>query len=95
MKLNRQQFLMIGLVVLFLGIQFRVFDRFVLTEDATVFVEQKLSGRARQQDPMTMFWGAAPPPARRTVRPPQWVGWALLSVGGVLVMHSLALKPAE
>jgi hypothetical protein len=38
--------------------------------------------------------GEGPVP-RKTVRPPQWLGWLMLSAGGVLVMHSLAMpKPA-
>jgi hypothetical protein len=31
---------------------------------------------------------------RKVVEPPQWLGYALLSIGSVLVLHSLAMpKP--
>jgi hypothetical protein len=29
---------------------------------------------------------------RKKVRPPGWLAWALISVGGVFVLHSLAMK---
>lgn len=30
----------------------------------------------------------------KTFQPPEWIGWALLSIGAVLVLHSLAMpKP--
>ena len=32
------------------------------------------------------------PTPRRTIHPPEWIGYALLSVGSVLVLHSLAMK---
>ena len=94
MKINRQQYMMIGLILLFVGIQFRMFDSYVLTDEASAFIEERFS-KIQQQDPMTSFWVTNAPRPPRTLRPPQWVGWALLSLGGVLVMHSLALKQPE
>jgi hypothetical protein len=32
------------------------------------------------------------PTPRRTLRPPTWLGFALISIGAVLVLHSLAMK---
>ena len=29
---------------------------------------------------------------KHRVEPPSWLGWALVSVGSVLILHSLALK---
>ena len=94
MKVNRQQFMMIGLILLFVGIQFRLFDSFTLTSEASAFIDDRLS-KIEQQDPMTAFWSSNVPRGPRTVIPPNWVGWAILSAGGILVMHSLALKNPE
>jgi hypothetical protein len=35
---------------------------------------------------------AVGPTPRRTIRPPEWLGFALMSIGGVLMLHSLAMK---
>jgi hypothetical protein len=29
---------------------------------------------------------------RKRIRPPRWLHYALLSIGGVLMLHSLAMK---
>jgi hypothetical protein len=68
----------------------------VLNEKSTNFMADKL-GRApvEQGSPLRQFFPAAGPLPRKTIRPPQWLGWCLLSVGGVLILHSLAMpKPA-
>jgi hypothetical protein len=28
----------------------------------------------------------------REIKPPKWIGYSLLSVGGVLVLHALSMK---
>ena len=100
MELNRNQFMMIGLLVLLLGVQFRMVDHFVLNAKASEFVEKKLD------KPPTASVAANAPPVQksnpadanlptvtnRIVKPPHWLGWCLVSVGGVLVLHSLAMR---
>ena len=35
-----------------------------------------------------------PPPSQRVIKPPRWLGFMMISVGAVLMLHSLALpKP--
>jgi hypothetical protein len=89
MELNRNQFFFMGMVVLLLGIQFRSVTRFVLTEEATRFLaEQTDSG-----DPSMMALASdVGSPAKKVVQPPEWLGWCLLSVGAVLILHSLAMR---
>ena len=29
---------------------------------------------------------------RKVLQPPEWLGWCLMSVGAVLILHSLAMK---
>jgi hypothetical protein len=29
---------------------------------------------------------------RKVLQPPEWLGWCLISVGAVLVLHSLAMN---
>jgi len=94
--MNRFHYFFIGLVVLFIGIELRMVDSFVLNERTTNMIADKTgSSPIGESNPLRVFMPASGPLPRKTVQPPQWLGWALLSVGGVLVLHSLAMpKPA-
>lgn len=87
MELNRNHYFMAGVVLLLLGIQLRMIDAFVLNESTTRFLTQRAGGAAA-----AAILPAIGPAPRKTVRPPDWLGWALMSVGSVLVLHALAMK---
>ncbi len=90
MEISRNQYFMAGLVILLLGIQFRLVDSVVLSEPATRFlIERSKHARAANT---TRLLPAVGPPARKVIRPPEWLGWCLMSIGSVLILHSLALK---
>lgn len=98
MEINRNQYFMIGIVLLALGIQFRLIDSVTLTSEASQFLAKRFAAKsAETSDVPTAFVAAAEQAQispKRTVKPPQWLGWALISMGGVLVLHSLAMpKP--
>ncbi|PQO38468.1 hypothetical protein [Blastopirellula marina] len=99
MEINRNQYFMIGIVLLALGIQFRLIDSVTLTTEASQFLAKRFAAKsAEPSDVPTAFVAAAAEQAqvaqKRTIKPPQWMGWALISMGGVLVLHSLAMpKP--
>jgi len=89
-ELNRPQMYMAGLIVLLLGLEFRLVDSVVLTEPATKFVAEKFEqGELATTSPN---WLAQAMPMKKVVTPPKWIGWSFLSVGGVLVLHSLAMR---
>ena len=95
MELNRNQFMMIGLLVLLLGTQFRMVDHFVLNADASEFVQEKLGKKPAPDVAPAVRTAVRESPLvanKRVVKPPNWLGWCLLSVGGVLVLHSLAMR---
>lgn len=92
MEFNRNQYFMLGLVLLMIGVQFRMVETFVLNEKASRFLAERMNPVADGDGSMRSFLPAAGPTPRRTVRPPQWLGWALMSMGSVLVLHSLAMK---
>lgn len=76
---------MLGVVVVLLGLQFRLVDSYVLNETTSRFVAQRASGL---KTPAMSFPAMT---TRKVFRPPEWSGWCLLSIGAVLVLHSLAL----
>lgn len=90
MEISRNQYFMVGVIVLLLGIQFRFVETAVLNERATQFLAERSKNSAVASG--ARFLPAVGPPARKIVRPPEWIGWALMSVGSVLILHSLALR---
>ncbi len=98
MEMNRNQFLLIGLVVLLLGLQLRAVEAYVLNETSTRFLARQA---AKSEKSSVWSWptslaaqGAVPIQGKR-IEPPRWIAWALLCTGGVLVLHSFALKKPE
>ena len=91
MELNRNQYFFLGIVILLVGVQVRNVSAFVLTEDATRFLAEH-TGRADSEGTLmslTSDMGAGP---KKVLQPPEWLGWCLMSVGAVLILHSLAMK---
>ncbi len=102
MELNRNHYFMIGVVILFVGIQFRVVDGYVLTEEASKVVTKYVKKAKAEQKPKQaspfMFFKEPPAimiPKQHKWSPPKWIGWLLVSVGAVLVLQSLAMKRPE
>lgn len=92
MELNRNQFFMIGVIVLLVGVQFRVVERYVLSQETTNFLaKQKAASDPEQSAKIDAAVSAGAIP-KKEIRLPDWSGWALISVGSVLVLHSLALR---
>ncbi len=88
MDLNRNQYFMIGVILLLLGLQFRLVDSYVLNEKSAKFIAEKLD----KGDTPNMPFLSTTPVSRRVVKPPAWLGWVLMSIGAVLVLQSLAMK---
>ena len=93
MEFNRNHYFMAGLVIIGLGIQLRLVDSYVLNEQATKIVAKIAKPNSPAAANTMPFLVSAPAvQPRHVMRPPKWIGWALLSVGGVLILHSLAMQ---
>ena len=95
MDVTRNQLYFVGLVLLFVGIQFRLIETITLTPEVTRFLAERTQHPAvAAVDAMDALVGSETPIPPKTFPPPDWLGWSLLSLGGVLVLHSLAMpKP--
>jgi hypothetical protein len=95
MEISRNQYFMAGLVLLFLGIQFRAIESVELKEQfAKLMVEKSdhpLASMSAQSSVLSPLTTAT---VNRVVHPPEWIGWLLLSMGAVLILHSLAMPKA-
>ena len=92
MEITRNQYYMAGLVLVLLGIQFRLIESVELTEQFATFIAERtdhpLISVSAQTPVLAPVSGAT---INRIVHPPEWIGWMLLSLGSVLVLHSLAM----
>lgn len=94
MDLNRNHYLIAGIVVLLIGIQLRLVSSYVLNEGATRFIAQRF-GDSQTNAGMNFNRLLAGPAPKKVVRPPEWLGWAFMSAGSVLVLHALAMRKPE
>jgi hypothetical protein len=95
MEVNRNQWFLLGLVLLLLGLQFRMIDSVVLTPELTKFLADQTGHpvAAASQSLGTLMRAEAVAP--KTLRPPEWLGWSLLSMGAVLILHALSMKKPD
>ncbi len=93
MDFNRNQLFLTGLLLLLFGVQFRLVETFTLNQQTTKFLA------SRFQEPsdapvQSMFVNSNINIAGKMVKPPLWLGYSLISIGSVLVLHSIMLpKP--
>ena len=85
--MTRQHLLLVGLLLFFAGVQFRVVDSFTLSEKSSYFVSAQMGQRGQSLS----LWGNNAP-GRKVVQPPKWLGLALMSVGSVLTLKSLSMS---
>ena len=91
MELNRNQFFFLGLVILLLGLQLRMVSTYVLNQESTKFLAERLHKPVQGQ---TLSLAVDSSGSRQVIAPPDWLGWCLVSIGAVLILHSLAMpKP--
>lgn len=81
--------LLAGLLLFFVGMQFRMVESFTLNERSSRFVAAQMGDAAARQ----AYWQN--PPLRKVVEPPRWLGLALMSVGAVLTFKSVSMYRAE
>ena len=80
---------MTGIFLVLLGIQFRLIESITLNDKTTRFLANH-SGSATTSTSASLFPSSTVP--RKTIEPPQWLGWAFISIGAVFILHSLAMK---
>ena len=98
MTWNRNHYFLLGFFLVLLGGQLRMVDAFVLNEGSTRFLARQAAeseSAPLQAASMNLAANSPLPIPRKTLRPPRWLGWSLLSLGAVLVLHAVALPKPE
>jgi hypothetical protein len=94
MDITRNQYFLVGLLILFLGVELLSVESFTLTPEFTMFLAKQTNHpiaalNAATESFLPSASSAIPP---KTLIPPEWIGWSLVSFGSVLVLHSWAMK---
>jgi hypothetical protein len=93
MDITRNQYFLAGMVVMFLGLQFRLVDSVDLTTEFAQFLAERTGHPVAAVGATTQsLTQTEKPVVKRNVRPPDWLGWSLLSLAAVLILHSWAMK---
>lgn len=93
MDINRNQCFLIGLVILFLGIQFRMVESVEFTPEFTkILAEQNGHPIAAASDAIGNLLNQPTRLPPKAWHPDDRIGYLLLSIGSVLILHSLTMK---
>ena len=95
MDIDRNRYFMFGVVLFLLGLQFRLVDSFVLNENSTRALH-RFSQRSNIADSnltTSIYMQVGSP--KKSLRPPNWLGFVLLTVGGVICLHAMVLPRRE
>jgi hypothetical protein len=94
MEFTRNRYFMIGMLLILLGVQFRMVQSFVLNEPATrtlVKLSQNSPSAANSGPSLNSFFMQITPHPKKRVVPPRWLGLAMVAVGAVISLHAIAM----
>ena len=92
MSMYRNRYFLAGILLILVGIQFRMVDSFVLNESAT-----RALARITKSDDVASTMGMSSilnsvyPVSRKRVEPPRWLGLALIASGSIMACHAVAI----
>jgi len=95
MDLTRNQWFLIGLLLLLLGTQFRLVESVDLTPKLTAFLAERSSRPVAAAAMAAQSLANSQPVVKKTVHTPEWLGYCLLSSGAVIVLFSWSMKKPE
>jgi hypothetical protein len=91
MEFNRNHYFMIGMILVFLGLQLRYVETYTLTKESSQFITERIMKR-ESSSMGALLSLPVPSSSRHEFKPPGWLGFSMLSIGAVLILHSLAMK---
>ena len=93
--LNRNHYFVIGIVLLLLGLQFRFVESYSLTPETSEFIAERFEEPEGWSATLPNLLAITTPDSRKIINTPRWLGYALLSIGAIVSLHSMAMKKPE
>ena len=92
MSMYRNRYFLAGILLILMGIQFRMIDSFVLNEPATrALARFTKSTPVADNSGMTTFLMRVYPKPTKRIEPPRWLGLAMITLGAVMSCHAIAI----
>ncbi|MFK8114222.1 MAG: hypothetical protein AB8B91_18625 [Rubripirellula sp.] len=92
MSMYRNRYFLAGVLLILLGIQFRMVHSFVLNEQATrVLARVSKSTPVADNSAMTSLWLNLSPKPTKRIELPRWIGLAMIAMGVVISCHALVI----
>ncbi len=85
--MNRNHYMALGTILLLAGITIFKIEGITLTEDTTKFLAQQAEDNKPGE---SLFLEAVP--VKKTVAIPAWPRFLCLSLGGILMLHAIAMQ---
>ena len=88
----RNRYFLVGILLVLLGIQFRMIDSFVLNESTTrVLAKVTKTEIVADNSTFGSFVSAFTPAPTKRVTPPRWTGLAMIAAGAVICFHAFSI----
>ncbi len=92
MSMYRNRYFLLGILLLLLGVQFRMVDSFVLNERATrVLARVTKTAPVADNSGMSSLMMFVTPTVTKRIYPPRWLGMAMIAIGSVISLHALSV----
>jgi len=93
MDITRNQYFFAGLVLLLMGLEFNMVETFQLNAKFSQFLAERTNHPMASVSATTQtLFQTDSTPVQKTWVPPDWLGWSLISIGSVLILHSWGMK---
>jgi hypothetical protein len=93
-KIPYHLWLYVGLMVMLVGLQMRMVETFVFTPESTQMLNEWLGPGGDTPTGAIQRWATSESLVRKQYRPPAWLGYAMMSVGGVMFVHGWLVRNA-
>lgn len=97
MSITRNRYFLAGILLVLLGIQFRMIDSFVLKEPASKVLARfdktkpVADNNSSGMSSMLSQYYPKPEQPKNRIRPPRWMGLAMITFGAVISCHALVI----